>query len=164
VLPLEDNTFDRVWMLDVVEHLHAWQLEAALAEARRVLRPGGLLVIHTLPNRWALSVGYRLARLVWPHLPREPRSQYERWVHVNEQSVLSLRRALARSGFKARVWVECWTPAHARWQASRTFPDATRATAYPLLRRRWVARLVRALATTPLRLVIGNDILAVARP
>jgi len=40
-LPFEPGTFDRVLMLDVVEHLYPAELAEALREARRVLKPGG---------------------------------------------------------------------------------------------------------------------------
>ena len=39
-LPFEDNLFDRVLMLDIVEHLYPRELDAALREAFRVLKPG----------------------------------------------------------------------------------------------------------------------------
>jgi cyclopropane fatty-acyl-phospholipid synthase-like methyltransferase len=82
-LPFRAGTFDRVLMLDVVEHLHPWQLEQTFREVRRVLAPDGFAVIHTLPNRWALELGYPLLRLVRPSLPRDPRTDYEREVHIN---------------------------------------------------------------------------------
>ncbi|MDR7519551.1 MAG: class I SAM-dependent methyltransferase [Armatimonadota bacterium] len=46
-LPYGDGTFDLVWCSEVLEHLDA--PAAAVAEFRRVLKPGGLLVLTT-PN------------------------------------------------------------------------------------------------------------------
>lgn len=104
-LPLPDGEADLVTMLDVVEHLSADELERALREALRVLCPGGRLLVHTLPNRLIYDVTYRLQRLTrpsrWRAWPAEPRNAYERDMHVNEQSVGSLRRALRRAGFDA---------------------------------------------------------------
>jgi len=51
-LPFPDACFDRVLMFDLVEHLHPWELDRALAEARRVLHPAGRLIVHTAPNAW----------------------------------------------------------------------------------------------------------------
>lgn len=109
-VPLDDGIADLVTMLDVVEHLTADELATALSEARRLLRPGGRLLIHTLPNRTIYDVTYRVQRLVWPPRwrawPRDPRNEHERLMHVGEQTVGSLRRALKRAGFPApKVWV-----------------------------------------------------------
>jgi SAM-dependent methyltransferase len=53
-LALEDNSFDMVCSLQVVEHLH--EPGRFMEEARRVLKPGGLCVIST-PNRLIISPG-----------------------------------------------------------------------------------------------------------
>ena len=47
LLPFAAQSFDRVLMLDIVEHLYPNELALALDEAYRVLRPGGRIVIHT---------------------------------------------------------------------------------------------------------------------
>jgi 2-polyprenyl-3-methyl-5-hydroxy-6-metoxy-1,4-benzoquinol methylase len=49
-LPFDDNTFDAVTVIELVEHLTMDQNRALLAEARRVLKPAtGILVLST-PN------------------------------------------------------------------------------------------------------------------
>ena len=97
-------------MLDVVEHLHPHELARVLDEVHRVLRPGGQLIAHTMPNLWYYRWGYPLYRVVQrlrgQHLPTNPR---ERWsyseVHVNEQTPLSLYRVLRQSNFATRFWL-----------------------------------------------------------
>jgi ubiquinone/menaquinone biosynthesis C-methylase UbiE len=163
-LPLPDRSADRVLLLDLVEHLWPWQLESLLAEIQRILRPSGYVVIHTLPNRWALALTYPLLRLVLPGMPSSARSDYEAQVHVAEQSPRSLARALDRAGFAARVWVEEWTSLQARRGAGRDYPDAQRAAAYPFLGRKGVRRMASRLMRSPARPFIGNDIFALARP
>lgn len=162
-LPFAEASFDRVLMLDVVEHLTQPQLNAALREARRVLRPGGRLVIHTLPNRWALRYGYPLLRLAFPgRLPTTPRADYEREVHVNEQDVRRLRGALARANLRGRVWLEDLTSAQAAFQGEgRRFGDV-RDGAYRLLRHPIVGRLARLVVRTPARYLFTNDLFALA--
>jgi SAM-dependent methyltransferase len=46
-LPFADGTFTKAWSLDVLEHLSPEALRAMLAEANRVLAPGGRLFVYT---------------------------------------------------------------------------------------------------------------------
>ncbi len=48
-LPFEDNTFDTVLCLDVLEHLYYNEQGVALKEIRRVLKPGGI-ILFSCPN------------------------------------------------------------------------------------------------------------------
>lgn len=48
-MPLDDGCAEVVMALHVIEHVHAWEAPAALAEWKRVLAPGGKLVLE-LPN------------------------------------------------------------------------------------------------------------------
>jgi ubiquinone/menaquinone biosynthesis C-methylase UbiE len=56
-LPFEDGQFDAVLMIEVLRYLHRSDIGLALREARRVLRPGGVIFV-TLVNRWALDGFY----------------------------------------------------------------------------------------------------------
>ena len=130
-LEFEDGSFDTVLMTDVVEHLAPTELDAVLAEVRRVLRTGGRLVVHTSPNRLLLDVVYpayirRVHQVVAtacrllghrdsvfsPDLPTAstfPRTDYERRLHINEQSAASLSASLCRHGF-VDVRLRFWEP------------------------------------------------------
>jgi SAM-dependent methyltransferase len=113
-LPFRCSSFDRVLMFDLVEHLYPWELDRALLEARRVLRPEGRLIIHTAPNIWYDRYAYPVVRWVRTlmgeghNYPRDPRAliPVNLDVHVNEQSALSLRRVLSRANFSAHVWLD----------------------------------------------------------
>jgi len=127
-LPYPDAAFDRVLIFDVVEHLYPWELDAALKEVRRVLRPTGKVAIHTAPNRWYDRYAYPVVRLVrtiqgkgaqYPANPRALNVAANVEVHVNEQDMRSLRRSLERAGFsQVKVWLDS-PPQHR--QESRLF-------------------------------------------
>jgi cyclopropane fatty-acyl-phospholipid synthase-like methyltransferase len=99
-VPLDDGIADLVTLIDVVEHLTPDELFRALVEARRLLRPGGRVFAHTMPNRTVYRWTYRAQRALrgrsWP---RDPRNEWEHRMHVNEQTCTSLRRVLWRVGF-----------------------------------------------------------------
>lgn len=120
-VPLEDATADLVTMLDVVEHLAPHELALALAEVLRILRPGGRVFIHTMPNRTVYDITYRIQRVVSGDRRRrwsaDPRQEIERILHVNEQTVASLRRALRGAGFEG-VKVEL-----GQWVYTEFVPD-----------------------------------------
>lgn len=125
-------TFDTVLMLDFVEHVYPHELKQAFGEALRVLKPGGQLIIHTSPNRVFEQVVYpRYVRhvhravlalaqrlrirdrllnpLMLPTGPEPPHSEYERQLHVNEQTSDSLCRLLVGRGF-GTLRVSFWEP------------------------------------------------------
>jgi SAM-dependent methyltransferase len=139
-VPVRGGRADVVTMLDVVEHLTPAELHAALREAHRLLRPGGRLLIHTMPTRTVYEVTYRVQRLLapwrWRRWPRDPRSDEERAMHVNEMTRRRLDRALVDAGFAERaVEVGAWI-----WDG---FVPSERA-------RRTYARLARFRLTRPL--------------
>jgi cyclopropane fatty-acyl-phospholipid synthase-like methyltransferase len=138
--PVRGGSIDLVTLLDIVEHLAPTELGAALTEARRVLRPGGRLLVHTMPNRSIYDVTYRALRALRPRWPADPRNDYEHRMHVNEQTVSSLRRALQRAGFAA---VRVTT---GEWLYTDFLPDE------------WARRLYRRLSRSPLtaRLAAGD--------
>jgi ubiquinone/menaquinone biosynthesis C-methylase UbiE len=111
--PVDTASADLVTLLDVVEHLAPAELDDVLFEARRVLRPGGRVFVHTFPTRTVYDVTYRLQRWACPRRRRawlaDPRDEHERLLHVNEQTRRSLRGVLRRAGFEpVRVWPGQW--------------------------------------------------------
>ena len=114
-LPFPTGYFDRVLMFDVVEHLHPWELHEAMCEVHRVLKPEGRFIIHTAPNVWYDRYAYPVVRLVrsamgqghnYPKDPRQFLVDVNEHVHVNEQSMMSMNRALRNAGFQGKVWLD----------------------------------------------------------
>jgi len=121
-LSFEDSFFDVVFLLDVVEHLYPQELKRTLAEIKRVLKPQGRLIIHTGPNKEYLEVGYKYfsrylnflaSKMIWEPFfktkllyTRDPRNKSEKDLHVNEQTIDSLKEELNKAGFKnIDVWL-----------------------------------------------------------
>jgi SAM-dependent methyltransferase len=90
-LPLEDASVDVVWAGEVLEH--ALDVAQLLSEVRRVLRPGGRLLITTPHHGVLLLLGLALSpRRFAAHFdPRSP--------HVRFLSARSLREVLDDLGF-----------------------------------------------------------------
>lgn len=114
-LPYPTASFDRVLMFDVVEHLYPWELNAALKEVHRVLKPNGIFIVHTAPNVWYDRYAYPVVRAFrramgqganYPKNPRNFLVAVNEHVHVNEQSMLSMWNTLRSAGFTGRVWLE----------------------------------------------------------
>jgi SAM-dependent methyltransferase len=114
-IPFATGSFDRVLMFDVVEHLHPWELHAAMLEVHRVLKPDGKFIIHTAPNIWYDRYAYPIVRRFrtltgdgdkYPADPRQFLVAHNQDVHVNEQSWWSMQRALKAAGFKGKVWLD----------------------------------------------------------
>jgi 2-polyprenyl-3-methyl-5-hydroxy-6-metoxy-1,4-benzoquinol methylase len=97
--PLEDGSFDIVLLTEVLEHLREYPLQALL-EARRILRPGGHLVVTT-PNAARLQNRVRLALGGSVHTPLSD------WMfglpharHAREYTAAELREMLAHAGLR----------------------------------------------------------------
>lgn len=110
IIESEREGFDRIFLLDVIEHLHPWQIDRLYGRLYRALKPGGNIICHTWPNRWHTvyfyPLVYRIFRIFGIHKPNEPRLEHDEVMHVNEQSVWSVWRDFRRAGFKTRIWME----------------------------------------------------------
>lgn len=159
-LPWPEAAFDRVLCADVVEHLDACDARRALSEFYRVLRPGGVLLVHTSPNRLFRQLTWPLARPVLCAAGLRPNAErVDAWLtearryHVNEQTLHQLRRLVRRAGFAD---VHAWLDADALRGGQHHLTAGLDAS--PL-----VAMLSALAVLRPLRLLLSNDVYAAGR-
>lgn len=108
-LPFKDKTFDRIFLLGIVDHLHDWELEKLFAELGRVLAEGGSVLAQTCTNRryykrgtyaalrWLKSLGLPIRE------PRKPRSEEDERLHVNEHAYGDLERFFESIGWRCEI-------------------------------------------------------------
>lgn len=100
--------YDSVVASDVIEHLTPSELERLYARIAKHLAPDGLFAVYTFPNSWFYRYEYsrrlRAAKVIGAYLPVEPRSRYEKLMHINEQSPRVLRRQLRRHFPHVLLW------------------------------------------------------------
>lgn len=93
-LPFADHSIDAATLIEVVEHLDDETLRAAIAEAARILRPGGVLMITT-PNAEELSAATRQCP--------DCGAEFHVYQHVRRWTASTLRLYLDEHGFSANV-------------------------------------------------------------
>lgn len=86
-LEFEDNSFDVIFMSDIVEHLSKNDLIKSLNEANRVLKLNGQFVIHTSPNSFLTQPLFFISNLIGLKWKSQ---EY----HINELNYISLKRYL----------------------------------------------------------------------
>lgn len=148
-LPFADARFDAAIVADVLCH-RAVDPAAALAELRRVLRPGGILLVNMPAYEWLLS-------------------DHDRLVHnARRQSARRVRAMLGGAGFadiRARYWNGLLLPLMVARR--KIFPprrnsasDVSRFSPWLNATLHTVAEIERHL---PMRLPVGGSVLATAR-
>jgi SAM-dependent methyltransferase len=115
-LPFADGAFTKAYSLDVLEHLSPQALRDMLAEASRVLAPGGELFVYThvrknapvaLGLRWINALGHRLERWGWIDARHERLRKSD---HLNPlRDIPELEQVVHTAGFRIRR-IRYYTP------------------------------------------------------
>ena len=113
-LPFQDNSFERVFSGDVIEHLYYEGGVQMLKEMYRVLKPGGFMLLHTAPNTVFIRFIYPFLRHILKFIDRETirkidcqRKYDAKRFHLYEFNLLSLRRMARAAGLTtAQVWID----------------------------------------------------------
>lgn len=110
-LPFGDSVFNRAYSLDVLEHLSPTALRGMLAEASRILEPGGTLFVYTHVRknapiaaglRWINNAARALERLGVVDIRQERLRKSD---HLNPLAdIPELERVVSEAGFRiARI-------------------------------------------------------------
>lgn len=118
-LDFEDNYYDLVIAIDIFEHLTPVELTKCIKEIKRVLKPNGILFVHTGTNKLLYNVTYKnytlpLNRLLttidkklfskdYPSLPIDPRTKEEKVQHVNEPTFKALQTLFSKNKFEGKI-------------------------------------------------------------
>ena len=121
-MAFQDNYFDAVFCIDVFEHLYPKELEAVLQEIKRVLKPNGLLFVHTGTNRILYDYTYKyyilpinklitwidqtIKKTLYSRLPDDPRTKIEKQQHVNEPTYYYLLHIFKKYNFSGKINAE----------------------------------------------------------
>jgi SAM-dependent methyltransferase len=102
------NHYDLAIASDLIEHLAPDEVEQLYTNVRRWLKPTGRFVLHSFPNRWHYRYDYarrrRTAAKLGAWLPLDPRTPYERLMHINEQSPRVMKRQLSQAFSHVALW------------------------------------------------------------
>jgi SAM-dependent methyltransferase len=102
------NHYDLAIASDLIEHLAPDEVEQLYANVQQWLKPTGRFVLHTFPNLWHYRYDYarrrRTAAKLGAWLPLDPRTAYERLMHINEQSPAVMKRQLKRVFSSVSLW------------------------------------------------------------
>ena len=115
-LPFADGTFTKAYSLDVLEHLSPQALRDMLAEASRVLAPGGELFVYTHVRknapvaaglRWINALVHRLERWGWIDARQERLRKSD---HLNPlRDIPELEQVVGTAGFTIKR-IRYYTP------------------------------------------------------
>jgi 2-polyprenyl-3-methyl-5-hydroxy-6-metoxy-1,4-benzoquinol methylase len=105
---LPANHYDLAIASDLIEHLAPDEVKQLYANVHRWLKPTGRFVLHTFPNLWHYRYDYarrrRAAAKLGACLPLDPRTHYERLMHINEQSPTVMKRQLSQAFQHVSLW------------------------------------------------------------
>lgn len=115
------NSFDAVFLVEVMEHLYPEEQIKVFREIFRVLKRSGFVFIHTAPSKffndytyryWCYPISTLLVKINnfltggnYPNLahPSKIRTDSHKIMHVNEPTYFSLNRLFKKTGFKGKI-------------------------------------------------------------
>ena len=102
------KNYNLVVCTDVIEHLSDSEVDKLYSQISANLSDDGLFILHTFPNSWYYDYFYnkkkRLVEKYGGFLSSEPRSMYEKIMHINEQNPSRMRKQLNKNFGNVEFW------------------------------------------------------------
>lgn len=102
------TNIDKIIAADLVEHLMPNELDRMYQRFSACLSDDGEFIVHTFPNLWFYKYGYarkrRKVRKAGGFISPEPRTHFERLMHINEQSPRVLHNQLEKHFKYVLIW------------------------------------------------------------
>jgi len=120
-----DYSYDRILASEFIEHISQLEGEQFLRMAYATLKPGGKLLIYTMPNTLQRKYGYPIIRMFarirgisLPKRQEDTLSEHYLKYHLNEQNYFQLKKSARFAGFNNFVVGYDWYPdgKRARWK------------------------------------------------
>lgn len=100
-LKFKDKSFDKIFFLEVLEHLYPKEADQVLQEMLRVLKPGGKLIISTGPNKLLMDILLFVSKIFYKKTVWKSRKY-----HINEQSFFSLKQLFKNHDISYKIYHE----------------------------------------------------------
>lgn len=98
-IPKPDGSYNAIIQLDIIEHLPQKDIDLMLKETERLLKPGGMLLLHTSPNIIIINFFTALAKFFFGLKERS----LENKVHISMQSAKSLGENLRKTALTFEI-------------------------------------------------------------
>lgn len=100
-LDFDDETFDLIYCVHLIEHISQQSVTECLAEIKRVLKPNGRLVITTCSNKWHDTIGYKFICLYNKINNRTiiPLDNIHSSGHITKLNPFTFKHILKQAGF-----------------------------------------------------------------
>ena len=119
-MDFESESFDWIFLTDVLEHLYPEEQEVVLDKIYKILKKGGKIIARTEPNRiyvdfiypyWCYPISSVLIGLWNKFLkknyidipPPTSRTKYQKAMHINEPTYFGLRRLFNKHKLETRI-------------------------------------------------------------
>lgn len=100
-IKFKNSSFDKIFLLEVIEHLTKNEIDQVLTNILRVLKPDGKLIISTGPNKILMNFLLKITEIFLGN-----RQWKSRKYHISEQSFFSLKKLFKNYDITYKIHLE----------------------------------------------------------